>query len=53
MARHTFASLSISLDIPLYAVKDMLGHRDIRTTQIYAKITEQKRNTEIEKWNKF
>lgn len=53
VARHTFATISLSLDIPLHVVKDMLGHQDIRTTQIYAKITEQKRNKEIEKWNKF
>ncbi len=53
VARHTFATLSISMDINIYAVKDMLGHRDIRTTQIYAKLTEQKRRHEIDKWNKF
>jgi site-specific recombinase XerD len=53
VSRHTFATISISLNIPLYVVKDMLGHQDIRTTQIYAKVTEQKRSIEIEKWNNF
>ncbi|NSW46444.1 MAG: site-specific integrase [Bacteroidales bacterium] len=53
VARHTFATISISLNIPLYVVKDMLGHQDIKTTQIYAKVTELKRNKEIEKWNNF
>lgn len=51
VARHTFATLSISLDVPIYVLKEMLGHKDIKTTQIYAKVSEQKRNKEIEKWN--
>ena len=38
IARHSFATLCLSHDVPVEKVARMLGHRDIRTTQIYAKI---------------
>ena len=38
IARHTFATVALSHDIPIDKVARMLGHRDIRTTQIYAKV---------------
>ena len=38
VARHSFATLSLSHDIPIEKVARMLGHKDIKTTQIYAKI---------------
>lgn len=38
VARHSFATLSLAHDIPIENVARMLGHTDIRTTQIYAKI---------------
>lgn len=51
-ARHTFAINSIILGIPIEVVSDLLGHRDLRTTQIYAKIVDQKREDEMAKWGK-
>ena len=44
IARHSFATLMLSYEIPIEKVKRMLGHRNITTTQIYAKIL--KRNVE-------
>jgi site-specific recombinase XerD len=42
-ARHTFAtSVTLENDVPLETVGKMLGHKDIRSTQIYAKITKRK-----------
>jgi len=42
-ARHTFATeLAISNGVPLESVSSLLGHADIRTTQIYAKVTNEK-----------
>lgn len=42
VARHTFATtVTLSNDVPIEIVSKMLGHKDIQTTQIYAKITNQ------------
>ena len=42
MARHTFATMSISKGVPMESVSKMLGHTNIRITQIYGKITDHK-----------
>jgi integrase len=39
-ARHTFASLiTLSEGVPIETVSSMLGHRSLRTTQIYAQLS--------------
>lgn len=41
--RHTFATtVTLSQDVSLETVSKMLGHKHITTTQIYAKITNDK-----------
>ena len=42
LARHTFATMSISKGVSMESVSKMLGHTSIRTTQIYARITNKK-----------
>ena len=44
IARHSFATLMLSYNIPIEKVKRMLGHKNIATTQIYAKVL--KKNVE-------
>jgi site-specific recombinase XerD len=43
MARHTFATtVTLSNGVPIETISKMLGHKSIRTTQIYAKILDLK-----------
>ena len=48
-ARHSFATLQLTLGTDIYTVSKLLGHKDIRTTQIYAKIIDSKKTEAINK----
>ena len=48
LARHTFATtVTLSKGIPIETVSKMLGHTNIQTTQIYARITNEKISTDM------
>jgi hypothetical protein len=42
LARHTFATLALTKGVALESVSKMLGHTSIKTTQIYARVTDEK-----------
>lgn len=49
-ARHTFATTVLLMnDVPMETAMELLGHTDIRTTQIYGKIVQKKISTDMQK----
>ena len=47
--RHTFATLQLFSGTDIYTVSKMLGHKDLKTTQIYAKIVDEAKRTAANK----
>jgi site-specific recombinase XerD len=47
VARHTFATLLVSSNANLYTVQHLLGHRDIRVTQVYARLLHDQKERAI------
>ena len=46
-SRHTFATLSLSSGVDLFTVSKLLGHRDLQSTQIYAKVIDEKKKQAV------
>jgi site-specific recombinase XerD len=53
LARHTFAStVALGNDVPMESIQSMLGHADIKTTQIYAHVIDRKLSRDMDKMAK-
>ena len=51
VARHTYATLLLSLDVSIETVSKNLGHSEIRTTQGYAKVIHKSQREAVDKLN--
>ena len=43
MSRHTFGTMLMTAGVDLYTASKMMGHSDVRATQVYAKIIDSKK----------
>ena len=46
-SRHTFAVMMLDLGVDIYTVSKMLGHKDIKTTQIYAELLDKRKQEAV------
>ena len=47
--RHTFAVLQLSLGTEIYTVSKLLGHKELKTTEVYARILDEKKREAVNK----
>ena len=51
MRRHSFSTLiTLENGVPIETVSKMLGHSDIKTTQVYARVTPKKLFEDMDKY---
>ena len=50
-ARHTFAVMALQLGIPMEVLSKLLGHKDLKTIQIYGKIVSRTMDDAMDRFN--
>lgn len=53
MSRHSYATMMLTIGVDIYTVSKLLGHKNVATTQIYAKIIDQKKIDAVNMMDKF
>ena len=48
-ARHTHATLLLTNGVDIFTVSKLLGHKEIKTTQVYARIIDEKKKEAVNK----
>lgn len=51
VARHTFATLGLNAGVDIFAISKLLGHRDLATTQIYARLIDKNKDEAVDRLN--
>ncbi len=52
-ARHSYATLLLTRGVDIFTVSKMLGHRELKTTQIYTKVIDQKKQDAVKVFDNF
>ena len=47
LSRHTYGTMLITAGVDLYTASKMMGHADVRPTQVYAKIVDKKKEEAV------
>ncbi|MFR9543505.1 MAG: site-specific integrase [Rikenellaceae bacterium] len=48
-ARHSFGTFALSAGVPIESISKMMGHTNIRSTQVYAKVTNDKISADMDR----
>jgi len=46
-SRHSFATLELTMGVDIFTVQKLLGHTDLRTTQLYAQLIDEKKKQAV------
>lgn len=53
VSRHSYATMMLTIGVDIYTVSRLLGHKNVATTQIYAKIIDQKKIDAVNMMDRF
>lgn len=48
-SRHSFGTLTLSAGIPIESISKMMGHTSIKSTQTYARVTDDKISEDMDR----